>query len=323
MLKTKYYYNPATCSYERAHTSTLVLILRSCLFIFFSVGLAVVIVRYYQGHFISPREEELLRSKQELETYYYDVQKKIESSAALLATLQQQDDDLYRVLLNAPPLSATERNAGIGGVNKYAHLGKGTLIVETLSKVDQLISQLKIQKKSYDQIWSLAKRHRGRLRSMPTLPPVAKEHLKRISGHFGMRPHPIFKILRMHEGVDFAAPIRTPIYAAADGYVKWIQEHKKGYGNHVLIEHGNGFQTHYAHMHTIIIKQGQRITRGQQIGTVGNSGDATGPHLHYEVYCNGRRVNPVQYFVGELTAAEYEAIRKQAAHPTQALCSNF
>ncbi len=323
MLKTKYYYNPATCSYEPVQSSISAFILRSAVYIFFSVVLAVVIARYYQGRFISPRETELLQDNERLKAYYHVVQKKIESSAALLATLQQRDDDLYRVLLNADPLSTVERNAGMGGVNKYAHLGKDTLIAQTLSKVDQLTSQLAIQKKSYDQILTLARNKTAKFASTPTFPPVSKKHLKRISAPFGMRTHPIYKIRKMHEGVDFSAPIHTPIYAAADGYVKWIKNDKKGYGNHLLIEHGNGFQTHYAHMHTIIIKQRQRITRGQQIGTVGNSGDSTAPHLHYEVYCNRHRVNPVQYFVGELTAAEYEAVRKHAAHQTQALCSNF
>ncbi|CAH2559962.1 M23 family metallopeptidase [Cardinium endosymbiont of Oedothorax gibbosus] len=323
MLKTKYYYNPATCSYERVQTSISAFILRSSLYIFFSVLLAVVIVRYYRGCFVSSREKELLADNKVLKDYYDVIQKKIERSAALLAALQQRDDDLYRVLLNAAPLSAAEHNAGVGGVNKYAHLGKSTLIAQTLSKVDQLISQLTIQKKSYDQIWSLAKRNSSRLQSMPTLPPVAKEHLKRISAPFGMRWHPIYKIRRMHQGVDFSAPMHTPIYAAADGYVQWVKNDKRGYGNHLLIDHRHGFQTHCAHMHTIIVKQGQRVTRGQQIGTVGNSGDSTAPHLHYETYHNGHRVNPFDYFVGELTPAEYEAVRQQAAHQTQALCSNF
>lgn len=323
MLKTKYYYNPATCSYERVQTSISAFVLRSSVYIFFSVLLAVVIVRYYQGRFISPREIELLQDNKRLKSYYHVVQKKTENSVALLATLQQRDDDLYRVLLNVAPLSASERNAGMGGVNEYAHLGKETLIAQTLSKVDQLTSQLMIQKKSYDQILNLARKKAAKFASTPTFPPVSKKHLKRISAHFGKRLHPIYKIPKMHEGVDFSAPIHTPIYAAADGYVKWIKKDKKGYGNHLLIEHSNGFQTHYAHMHAIMIKERQRITRGQQIGTVGNSGDSTAPHLHYEVYCNGHRINPVQYFVGELTAAEYEAVRKQAAHQTQALCSNF
>lgn len=323
MLKTKYYYNPATCSYERVHTSISAYILRSIVFIVFSVGLAGAMVKYYQGSTVSPREAELLQENESMKAYYHIVQKKIESSLSVLTALQQLDNNIYRVLLNTEPISPEERRGGMGGVNKYAHLGKDTLIAQTLSKVDQLASQLTIQKKSYDQILNLAKNKIAKFASTPTFPPVSKQHLKRISAHFGMRTHPIYKIRKMHEGVDFSAPIHTPIYAAADGYVKWVKKDKKGYGNHLLIEHGNGFQTHYAHMHTIMIKERQRMTRGQQIGTVGNSGDSTAPHLHYEVYHNGRRVNPVQYFVGELTAAEYEAVRKQAAHQTQALCSNF
>ena len=322
MLRTKYYYNPATCSYERIQISILAFILRSFFFIFFSVGLAVLMFKFCQSRCVSPREVQLLQDNERLKAYYHVVQKRIESSVALLNVLQERDDTI-RVLLNTTPLSASERNGGMGGVNTYAHLGQDTLIAQTLSKVDQLTSQLAIQEKSYNQILKLAKDKAAKLASRPTLPPVSKQHLKRISAHFGMRMHPIYKIRKMHEGVDFSAPPGTAVYSAADGYVKWVQTHNKGYGKHLLIDHGNGFQTHYAHMHTIIVQPGQRITRGQQIGTVGNSGDSTAPHLHYEVYRNGRRVNPVEYFVGELTAAEYEAVRKQAAHQTQALCSNF
>lgn len=323
MLKTKYYYNPATCSYERIQPSVSAFVLHIIFFVCFSVALAVGMVKYYQSLCVSPREEELLQDNEKLKSYYHVVQRKIESITGLLTNLQQRDDDIYRILLNVDPLSAAERNAGMGGVNKYAHLGKETLIAQTLSKVDQLASQLKIQKKSYDQLLGFAQRKRAKLASTPTFPPVSKKHLKRISATFGNRMHPIHHIFKMHEGVDFSAPIHTPIYAAADGYVKWVKKDKKGYGNHLLIEHGNGFQTHYAHMHNIVIKERQRVNRGQQIGTVGNSGDTTGPHLHYEAYCNGRRVDPLQYFVGELTPAEYEAVRKAAATHTQALCSNF
>ncbi|TSJ81179.1 MAG: M23 family metallopeptidase [Candidatus Cardinium sp.] len=322
MLKTKYYYNPAACSYEPVETSISSFIVRSFVYIFFAVVLAILMVKYYQGRFVSPKEIELLQANEKLKAYYHMVQKKIESSTALLNILQERDDTI-RVLLNTTPLSASERNAGIGGVNTYAHLGKDTLIAQTLSKVDQLTSQLTIQKKSYDQILNLAKKTASKLQSMPSLIPVDKDNLKRISAQFGKRIHPIYKIFRMHEGIDFAARTGTHVYSAANGHVKWVKNDKKGYGNHLLIEHGNGFQTHYAHMHAINVKEGQVVTRGQKIGTVGNSGDSTAPHLHYEVYYHGKCVNPAKYFVSELTPIEYEAIHKQAVHQTQALCSNF
>ncbi|WP_419241624.1 M23 family metallopeptidase [Cardinium endosymbiont of Nabis limbatus] len=322
MLKTKYYYNPATCSYESVQTSISAFIVRSLLYIFFSVVLAVLIVRYYQGYAVSPREKQLLQDNEMLKAYYHMVQKKIESSAELLTRLYDQDDRL-RLLLNTSPLSPSERNAGMGGVNAYAHLSQHALIAQTLSKVDQLTSQLTIQKKSYDHILRLAKKNISILSSTPSFPPLSNKDLKRVSATFGMRLHPFHKIYKMHKGIDFSAPIHTPIYAAANGHVKWIKKDKKGYGNHLLIEHGNGFQTHYAHMHMVTVKERQLIKRGKQIGTVGNSGDSTGPHLHYEVYCNGRLVDPLQYFVGELTPDEYDAVRKQAANQNQALCANF
>ncbi|TDG95668.1 M23 family metallopeptidase [Cardinium endosymbiont of Culicoides punctatus] len=323
MRKAKYYYNPVTCSYERVRASVSTIILRSCIFLFFSFAAACGMVRYYNNFFISPKERTLLAENEQLRSYYHVVQKKIEQSTTLLTSLQEQDDTIYRVLLNTDPLSSVERNAGIGGVNKYAHLGKDTLIAQTLSRVDQLNSKLIIQKKSYNYILGLANKAASKLRSTPAFPPVSKQHLKRISAPFGMRLHPIHKVYKEHEGVDFSAPMHTPIYVAANGSVKWIKNSKKGYGNHIMIEHGNGFQTMYAHLNKIIVKEGQKLAKGQRIGTVGNTGFSTAPHLHYEVYCNGKRVDPIQYFVGELTPAEYDAVRKQSANQIQTLCSNY
>ena len=323
MHKAKYYYNQSTCSYERVKISVIGLLLRSCVLILFVIGVAVVIVKYYNGFFVSPREVSLLEDNEKLKSYYYSIQKKAEKNGEILAALQERDDTLYRVLLNTAPLSSAERNAGIGGVDKYAHLGKEVLIAQTLSSVDQLTSKLAIQKKSFDYVLSVAKKTAKKLRSMPTFPPLSKKNLKRISAPFGMRLHPIHKIYKMHKGIDLSAPIGTPIYVAADGYVKFVRNSKKGYGNHILIEHGCGFQTLYGHMNSITVREKQKIIRGQKIGTVGNSGDSTASHLHYSVYSNGNLVNPMNYFVGELTPEEYEEVRKQAATQNQALCSNF
>ncbi|HLP34781.1 MAG TPA: M23 family metallopeptidase [Amoebophilaceae bacterium] len=323
MRETKYYYNPNTCSYERVQTSIASYLLRLGMVMLFSVLIAAGIVKHYIHCRTSPREAELLETNEKLKAYYHVVQKKVEKSTALLTALQERDDTLYRVLLNAPPLSSAERNAGIGGVDKYAHLSKETLIAQTLSKIDQLTSRLMIQKKSFEHVNYIAKKTASRWRSMPSLPPVSKKDLKRISAPFGMRRHPIYGVTKMHKGVDFAAKVGTPIYAAADGHVKTVKSEKKGYGKYVVVEHGNGFQTLYGHMNSFLVKEKQRVTRGQQIGTVGNTGDSTAPHLHYTVYYNSNPVNPVDYFVGELTPAEYEAVRKQAANQNQALCSNF
>ncbi|MBX9890502.1 MAG: peptidoglycan DD-metalloendopeptidase family protein [Amoebophilaceae bacterium] len=323
MPKKKYYYNHATCSYEPVRISVVTFLMRSFVFLIAAFGLAIGIAKYYNGRFISPKEAELLEDNAKLKSYYQVIQEKLDKSISLLAVLQERDDTLYRVLLNTSPLSPAERNAGIGGVDKYAHLGKETLIAQTLSKVDRLANKLTIQKKSFDYLLSVARKTASRLKSIPTLPPLSKKHLKRISAPFGMRLHPIYKIHKLHPGVDFAAPLGTPIYAAADGYIKSVKSSKKSYGNHMLIEHGHGYKTLYAHMHKIIVREQQKVVRGQQIGTVGNTGDSTAPHLHYAVYSNGNLVDPMQYFAGELTPEEYEDVRKQAAGQTQALCSNF
>lgn len=321
MRKKRYYYNPTTCSYEPVQTSLWSLILSGCLFIFCAVVVALIMVDYYHKHgFKSPREVVLQEDNQRLKDYYHTIEQKIAHSAQLLITIQERDDALYRVLLGREPLSITERNAGIGGVDKYAHLSKEYLIAQTLSKVDQLINRLKIQKKSYDDILSYAHKKNEKFKSMPTFPPLSKKHLKRMSSGFGMRIDPILGVHRMHEGIDFAAPKHTPIYAVADGQVKWVKISKKGYGNALLLDHGNGFRTLYAHMHTITISERQRVKRGEQIGAVGDTGHARGDHLHYEVHHNKRRIDPLLYLVEGLTHSEYEEICRQAAQPGKTMC---
>jgi len=323
MYKKKYYYNHVTCNYEPVQSSLKRFLCSSCIFLLASLGIGVWIAKYYNVLFPSPREIELLEENTKLTSYYEVIQKKIDKSIALLSMLQERDDTLYRVLLDAKPFSSAERNAGIGGVDKYAHLGRETLVAKALSNVDRLTNKLRVQQKSFDYLLNLAKRNADRLRSMPTFPPISSKHLKRISAGFGMRIHPIHKVRKIHKGVDFAAPRGTPIYAAADGYIKYVKHSMKSYGLHLMIDHGNGFQTLYGHMHAVRVNEKQKVVRGQQIGVVGNTGDSTAPHLHYTVFSNGNYVDPMQYFVGELTPEEYEAVRKQVASQGQALCANF
>ena len=323
MCKDKYYYNHNTCSYERAKVSLKTLLIGGGMFLVCSWITAIFLVRIHHKLVISPREVELLEDNEKLKTYYRIVQQKLEQNEIYLEQLQKHDDTLYRILLDMDPLSCTERNAGIGGVDKYAHLSKEELIAKTLSKIDRLTRKLNIQKKSFEELIKKATKHSNTLRSVPTLPPVPKQYLQGISSGYGMRIHPIYKIHRMHEGIDFAALSGTSVYASANGYIKIAKTDKKGFGNHVIIDHGNGFQTLYAHMDSITVHAKQKVLRGQEIGTVGNSGHSTGPHLHYAVYHNNKLVDPQQYFIGNLSPKEYAEVKKQSEKQMKALCANF
>src|SRR5690606_9086208 len=155
------------------------------------------------------------------------------------------------------------------------------------------------------------------LASIPAIQPISNKKLNRIASGFGYRIDPIYKTPKMHTGLDFAAASGTPVYATADGIVKESGYDNGGYGNHVIIHHGYGYETLYGHMIKVKVSEGEKVTRGKTIGWVGNTGKSTGSHLHYEVIKNGEKINPVHFFFNDLSAAEYEAVLKKAATTNQ------
>ncbi|MFN9393331.1 MAG: M23 family metallopeptidase, partial [Flavobacteriales bacterium] len=173
--------------------------------------------------------------------------------------------------------------------------------------------------KSFEQVFELAKAKDEMLQSIPAIQPVSNKDLKRIASGFGMRIHPIYKIARMHSGLDFTADIGAEVYATGDGVVQSIDDKLSGYGHHVVLRHGFGFETLYAHLSRAVVKPGEKVKRGQVIGYVGNSGTSTGPHLHYEVMKNGQKVNPVFYFYNDITPEQYEDLLQRAANANQSL----
>jgi murein DD-endopeptidase MepM/ murein hydrolase activator NlpD len=244
----------------------------------------------------------------------------------MLSNLHERDDNVYRVIFEADPIPSSIRSAGVGGVNRYkslidADLEREDLIIETYKTIDQLKKQMYIQTKSYDEILTLARDKQSLYASMPAIQPVSNQELKRLSSGFGMRTDPILKVPKMHEGVDFSAPRGTPIYATGDGVISAVKTSFGGYGKHIIIDHGFGFETLYGHMDRFEARQGQKIKRGELIGYVGNTGKSTAPHLHYEVFKDGRNVNPVHYFYQDLNDDEYEEILRLASIENQSLGS--
>lgn len=318
MARAKYYYDTETCNYEQIKTSKGDVLFD--LLGLFAVAFLIAIAVFwgYTTYFESPKEAQLKQENNLLKRYYDQIQQELDKSNRVLAHLQDQDDNLYRMVLEVEPVPFSVREAGIGGTNRYEELvDKPEFIASTLQKVDQLKRQLYIQSKSYDELAKLTKDKEKRLACIPAIQPIANKGLKRLSSPFGMRQHPIYKIPRMHYGVDLSAARGTPVYATGDGVVK-LTKNSAGYGNEVVIDHGYGFLTRYCHMQNFKVKPGQRVTRGQCIGAVGNSGISTAPHLHYEVIKNKRHVNPAHYFINDLDAAQYEMILELASRKIQA-----
>lgn len=324
MARIKYYYDTETCKYERVRTRKSDVVLNALGFVSLTVMLAVALLILYDNYFESPKELILKNEVKELEFYYDKLNKDVEQLSQILDNIEQRDDNIYRVVLGAEPIEKSVRDAGIGGADRYADIrdrdiGHTDLVVALHEKVDKLRRKLYIESKSQDEVVQLAEKKEKLYASIPAIQPVSNKQLIALASGFGLRIHPVYKVKKMHNGIDFAASIGTPVYATADGTVTNVSVRFSGYGKMVEIDHGFGYRTRYAHMHGFAVKKGQQVKRGDLIGYVGDTGLSTAPHLHYEVFINDRRVDPVHYFFNDLTAAEYEKILELASAENQSL----
>jgi murein DD-endopeptidase MepM/ murein hydrolase activator NlpD len=259
--------------------------------------------------FDSPKEKILNREIQQLSIQYKILGNKLKNAEIVLDDLQKRDDNIYRLIFEADPIPKSIRKAGYGGVNRYQDLTgfkNSELVISTSKKIDQVTKQLYIQSKSFDEIIELAQNKTTMLASIPAIQPVSNKDLSRMASGFGNRIHPIYKTRKFHAGMDFSAKTGTPIYATGDGEISKIKRSRKGYGNHVVINHGFGYKTLYAHMSKYIVKKRQKVKRGDIIGYVGNTGTSVAPHLHYEVHKDGKKINPVNFYYNDLTPEQFE-----------------
>jgi murein DD-endopeptidase MepM/ murein hydrolase activator NlpD len=314
MVKKKYRFNPDTLNYERIGISikekSAKLLAYFTSSLAFSLVLVVVILYFYE----SPKTKALQRENQELLSQYELLMKDLEKVETVMTDLQQRDDNIYRVIFETDPIPSTIRKAGFGGTNKYSHLeslSNSALVIETARKLDILTKEAYIQSKSFDEVMKLALNKEEMLSSIPAIQPITNRDLKRTASGWGYRIHPIYKVRKMHWGMDFTAPVGTPVYATGNGQVVETSGSKKSrsdFGLCVKIDHGYGYSTVYGHLNGFKVVQGQNIKRGDIIGYVGNTGASTAPHLHYEVLKDGQRVNPAFYYFKDLTAEEYDKL---------------
>lgn len=324
MARIKYYYDTETCKYERIRTSTGDIILNTLGILSLTVAMAVGLLILYSSYFESPKELMLRNEVKELEFYYENLQAEVEKLHHQLSNMEYRDDNIYRVVLGAEPIDKSIRDAGVGGLDRYEDIRNKNilhedLIVKLTESVDNLRRKIYIESKSQDDVVELAEQKEKLFAAIPAIQPVANKQLIALASGYGMRIHPIYKVKKMHTGIDFAAAIGTPIYATADGVIDKVEVSFSGYGKMLEIDHGFGYRTRYAHMHGFAVRQGQKIKRGDLIGYVGDTGLSTAPHLHYEVFVNGIHANPVHYFFNDLNPAEYEKIIELASIENQSL----
>lgn len=324
MARIKYYYDTETCKYERIKTSTGDIVLNTLGILSLTVAMAVGLLIAYSSYFESPKELILKNEVKEMEFYYENLNAQVEKLQAQLANMEYRDDNIYRVVLGAEPIDKNIREAGVGGLDRYEDIKNkniihADIIVNLSEVVDNLRRKIYIESKSHDDVVELAESKEKLFAAIPAIQPVANKQLIALASGFGMRVHPIYKVKKMHTGIDFAAAIGTPIYATADGSIDRLDVSFSGYGKMIEIDHGFGYRTRYAHMHGFAVRLGQKIKRGDLIGYVGDTGLSTAPHLHYEVFVNGIHANPVHYFFNDLNPAEYEKIIELASIENQSL----
>ena len=324
MAKIRYYYDTESSQYKRERVKTSDVIINLLGIAALGMVIGLVLTLCYTMFFESPRELKLHHEVKEMEFYYGELNKKVESLNGVLTSIEQRDDNIYRVVLGSNPIDKNIREGGTGGYDRYADiwekkLGSGDLIVKVSEKVDRVRRKLYVESLSQDELVSLTEQKEKLFAAIPAIQPIANKQLIAIASGFGFRIHPIYKVMRMHTGIDFSATVGTPVYATADGQINTIDEKFDGYGKMIIIDHGFGYLTRYAHLQDFDVHPNQRVKRGQRIGFVGNTGLSTAPHLHYEVLLNGELIDPVHYFFNDLSPLEYEKVLQLASVQNQSL----
>lgn len=322
MAKVKYYYDSDTLSYQKIQTKKRdkfkrFLLMLLAAFLFMVIGFVV-----FTPVFESPKEKEL---KRELEFVKLNEElhaKKITQLQKILEDIQDRDNNIYRLYFEVNPIPEEQRKAGFGGVNRYKALegfDNSEMVIDVTKNMDILSKQLYVQSKSLDEIVKLADDKEQLLAAIPAIQPVKNEDLTRMASGFGWRTDPFTKARKRHWGMDFTSPTGTPVYATGDGKITRADQGSTGYGKHIRIDHGFGYITLYAHLSKYNVRKGQKVKRGDLIGFVGNTGRSKAPHLHYEVHKNGRKINPINFYYGNLSPEEFEAMQKAAQREGQSL----
>ena len=314
MAKVKYRYNAKTLSFDRIVATKKEKIVKLGIMFVSSIFISVLYYAVYSFIYDTPKERVLTNKMTNLKFSYQMLSQDLDHIDQILSDIQQRDDNIYRTVLESDPIPSSQRLAGFGGVNRYEPLegyANSNMMIEMTKRTDKILKQLDIQSRSYDELIVKVKNKEEMAICRPAIQPISNKELKHAASGYGMRLHPIWKTYIFHEGLDFAAPTGADIYATGDGKVIKA-EYSGGYGKMVLVDHGFGYQTLYAHMNSIGVMVGSEVKRGQVIGTVGNTGDSTGPHLHYEVHKNGRHVNPIDYFYNDLSPDEYVLLVEQS-----------
>lgn len=320
MKKVKYFYNTHTLRYEKLTIPLRVKLLRFFGFIAASVVTAALIVYIGFSYIGSPNERILRHQIEDYKSNYSLMNQRVEQLQQKMSELEKRDNDVYRAIFEANPVPDSARSKQLERSKEIAHIenmSDNALIATLVNQLNNLNARAGFQNKSYSEIDEMLHNKEKLLAAIPAIQPVSNKELTRIASGFGSRIDPVYKVSKFHAGLDFAAPIGTPIYATANGVIKSAGRDEAGYGNHVVINHGYGYETLYGHMVRIKVHTGKAVKRGEVIGWVGSTGKSTGPHCHYEVHKNNNPVNPIYFFYNDLSPEQFDRLVKLAAAGNQ------
>jgi murein DD-endopeptidase MepM/ murein hydrolase activator NlpD len=314
MAKSKYRFNPESLSFDRIERSFREKVLRVFSYLISSIVIGGGLLLIVSIFIDLPKERMLKRDNEFLKSQYGLLSRKMDNAFKVLEEIETRDDNLYRIIFEAEPIPKSVREAGFGGVNRYADLEgyqNSEIVSNVAQRLDIVLNKLVVQSKSYDEVFDLAKTSDIMWASIPSIPPIATDELTRIASYYKKsRLHPILKVYRPHLGVDFSAARGTKVYSTGDGTIKDIKlsRARSGYGTYILVDHGFSYESFYGHLDEVLVRVGQKVKRGDVIGLVGSTGLSVAPHVHYEVRKNGGAINPINYFFQDLSPEEYQRI---------------
>ena len=319
----KYFYNPETLLYEvkkdnkylkHIKVALLVLAVPVLVCLYFWIYVSVL-------HLELPKTAWLKRKHASWEARMDILDRKMDIYEQTLTGIEQRDDDVYRSIYGLSPIPEEVRNSGLEGVNRYSQLdalGANSRLKLSVHRLDVLTKRVYLRSRALDEMWDISSREGDMISCVPNVPPLMTSPGNfRLSSGFGYREDPVYGGAERHVGQDFAADKGTPVYVTGDGVVEKSSFQFRGYGNEIVVDHGYGYKTRYAHLNTIEVTEGMKLSRGDRIGTVGSTGKSTGNHLHYEVLYMGERKNPRNYMDVAMPADEYAALinRRGAENP--------
>ncbi len=308
MEQSQFKFDPEDLNFNKLDDSLSARIWRIVIYVAAVVVIAVLLNVVYSLFFDTPRERQIRRENEMLLEQYEVLSERKQMVDTVMQEVEQIDRDIYRVIFETEPVQPGESKATGLTYQNLLRTADEEIVTTSARKLDSMIGHLNRTESMYDMLMIKGENRNEMLPAIPAIQPIENHDLTLIASGFGHRIHPIYKIPKMHNGIDFSAPVGTPVYATGDGLVRTVTRSARGLGNQILIDHGFGYRTLYACMDELNVRQGERVKRGDLIGTVGNTGLSVAPHLHYEVHLNGEPMNPINYFFLELSPGEYDRL---------------